>query len=677
MCGITCIWHLDGQPMTANAVGDFTRMLSHRGPDGEGIYVDRDANLGLGHRRLAILDLTDSGRQPLSYANERWWITFNGEIYNFLELRAELVGLGHVFHSQTDTEVVLAAYVQWGADCQLRFNGMWAFAIWDRQERALFVSRDRFGIKPLLYVARPDLFALASELKAFLNLPGFIPRENEMAVRSTLVDVSQMEGTEVTLLAGVKRLQGGHCMLVRSGKTSVQRWWNTLDHLVQAPAGLEAQAGQFRQLFIDSCRLRLRSDVAVGTCLSGGLDSSAILCTLARIDQAFPDGRSDRRTENWRHAFVATFPGTSLDERSYAESAVDYAGATPHYMPISATTALEDIEQIIYDFEDISCTLPTPVWANYREMRRAGVVVSLDGHGADEMLGGYGTYPQMAMRSLGWVRDPGRMLDLMNTWQDMYVKGGPVGRPSRPRLALANDPLIRVPGLVGRSIYRKWLRPLAALIRPSSRDLLIEPWLLSATPNGGPKMDAAEESAIDSLGPLNAHLYRDFHRTVLPSILRNFDRCSMAHGIEVRMPFMDWRLVAFAFSLPEQSKIGGGFAKRVLREAMRGMMPEELRTRKSKIGFNSPLPEWFNGPLKAWVLDMVNRSDFLQSETWKGELIRGFVQAKFRQGHWTWLECQRVWPFLHAQAWRQVFLERGSIARTANRSPIGAEGQDI
>jgi asparagine synthase (glutamine-hydrolysing) len=268
------------------------------------------------------------------------------------------------------------------------------------------------------------------------------------------------------------------------------------------------------------------------------------------------------------------------------------------------------------------------------------------------------------------------MLDLMTTLQNLYPTDGPVRRPSRIRLTLTNDPVVRIPGLAGRAFYRNYIRPLDARMRPSIRSSNVESWLLPHTPIGRHEMDAAEESAIDSLGPLNAHLYRDFHQTVLPTILRNFDRCSMAHGIEVRMPFMDWRLVCFVFSLPEQSKIGGGFTKRILREAMRGTMPEELRTRKNKIGFNSPLPEWFNGPLKPWVLDLVNQPDFLQSELWNGETIREFVQARFQQGQWTWAECQRVWPFLHAQVWRQVFLKKGNRSMT-NHYPMGAEAQDI
>ena len=246
------------------------------------------------------------------------------------------------------------------------------------------------------------------------------------------------------------------------------------------------------------------------------------------------------------------------------------------------------------------------------------------------------------------------MLDLMTTLQNLYTTDGPVKRPSRIWLALTNDPLVRILGLATRTFYKNSLRPLIATIRPSWRSSNHEPWLLGCTPNRH-EVDAAEESAIDSLGPLNAHLYRDFHQTVLPTILRNFDRCSMAHGVEVRMPFMDWRLVCFVFSLPEESKVGGGFTKRVLREAMRGVMPEALRTRKGKIGFNSPLPNWFNGPLREWVLEQVNHPDFLRSNLWNGPAIRQYVEAKYYAGTWAWHECEQVWPFLHAQAWRQIF----------------------
>lgn len=655
MCGIAGIINLNGRPCAESEVRALTRSIAHRGPDGEGVYV-RD-HLGLGHRRLAILDLSEAGRQPMSYAEGRYWLTYNGEIYNFLELRHELEGKGYSFRTQSDTEVILAAYDCWGAECQFRFNGMWAFAIWDSHQQTLFISRDRFGIKPLFYTAENGRFAFASELKAFLHLDGFQPRENKWAIRSVLVNAFSLEATEETLLEGVKRLPAGHCLTVRTSGLKVWRWWSTLDHLKTAPASLSEQVEQFRELFFDSCRLRLRSDVPVGTCLSGGVDSSAVLCTLAEISkEAAGQDSGERRAADWQRAFVATFPGTPADESRYAEIAIRHAGAKAQYRPMSADQLLGDLERVIYDFEDIYLTLPSPAWAIYRELRRDGVVVSLDGHGADEMLGGYAPYADIALRATGgFLRSPLRTWELMNTLYNLYAPDGPAAQPNRLRMMLKNDPILNLPERGARTLYRKTLKPLRRRYgNGTTATSQGEPWV-EDSPFGTRHTDAQEERAIDALGTLNAHLYRDFHHSILPTILRNFDRCSMSHGIEVRMPFMDWRLVCFVFSLPEESKIGGGYTKRVLREAMRGVMPESLRTRKGKIGFNSPLPDWLNGPLKGWMLDQVRDRDFLQSDLWNGPAVSDYVESKSRAGAWTTEEAARVWSFLHAHVWRQIF----------------------
>ncbi|MFZ4984788.1 MAG: asparagine synthase (glutamine-hydrolyzing) [Blastocatellia bacterium] len=630
MCGIAGIFNFESTQSGEQSVRAMCGAIAHRGPDGEGFYGNESGPVWLGHRRLAILDLSEAGRQPMSDASGRYHITYNGEIYNFLELRADLEGFGERFRTGTDTEVILAAWRRWGPACQTRFNGMWAFAIWDEAEQRLFLSRDRFGIKPLFYHTDPGRFVFASELKAFRHLQGFTLRANENALRSVVSAPTFLESTEETLLEGVRRLPGGHSLEVRRGKVRVSRWWNTLDHLTEVPAKFPEQAEAFRELFLDSCRLRLRSDVPVATCLSGGLDSSAVLCSLAHIAGQNRPG-TERMTENWQRAFVATFPGSPSDEERYARIAVEHAGANPRYRPMNPESAIDELERIILDFEEITSTLPAPIWSIYRELRREGVVVSLDGHGADEMLGGYTHYAQAALRTSGGIwRTPRRTLELTSILHSLYAPDGPVSAPPFWKLLAANDPLIR------------FLRRTSA----SNDDHPVE---------NSP--DPAEESAIDQLGPLNALLYRDFHRRMLPTILRNFDRCSMAHGIEVRMPFLDWRLVCFTFALPAESKIGGGFTKRILREAMRGIMPEALRTRKSKIGFNSPLPDWFNGPLRDWLATEVRQQDFLQSELWNGPAIRRLVDTK-RSAKWTWHEAEQIWPALHTQLWRRIFLRQ-------------------
>lgn len=663
MCGIAGILNLDGRPCEADEVRAVTRALAHRGPDGEGVYTD--GPLGLGHRRLAILDLSEAGKQPMPCLGGLYWVTFNGEIYNFLELRKELDGFGYRFANESDTEVIGAAYDRWGADCVFKFNGMWAFALWDGQKRELFLSRDRFGVKPLHYLSEPRRFVFASELKAFLHLPDFTPRENERAMRRAL-SAATHEAGEDTLLQGVKRLRAGHNMLVGASGTKVWRWWRTLDHVPSCPRGLANQAERFRELFFDACRLRLRSDVPVATCLSGGLDSSSILCTLAAVREANRGARAaDRLTADSHRAFVATFPGTPWDEREYAELAIQKAGVEPRYRPISLETATENLSRFVYDFEGIGNSLLIPLWCIYRELRRDGVVVSLDGHGSDEMLAGY---PQTLLEALAargsLLRAPFRTLDLIRTLRGMYTSGT-LDTQGWGRLLVGSDPFLRVSSrLLGRA-RRALGRGKAKGGRGGAGAGWVPRW-----DEEDDFLDDQEQAALKTLGPINRPLYLQFHHTVLPAILRNYDRCSMAHGVESRMPFMDWRLVCYVFGLPEASKVGGGLSKRVLREAMRGVLPERVRTRKDKIGFISPMPNWFNNGLGDLVLGQVSSPSFVEGNVWDGAAIRDFVAARQRAKSWTQPDCKRVWRFFQAHLWRQAFLKKPA------RPDVGPGGRE-
>lgn len=585
MCGIAGLFQR-GRPVNRDELARFTDALAHRGPDGRGLLLD--GPLGLGHRRLAILDLHRRGRGPMPYEDSqsvslrarwrgrlaawrpdggeeasdtpyRYWITFNGEIYNFLELRQELAAMGYRFRTETDTEVILAAYAQWGEDCLRRFNGMWAFALWDRQERSLFLARDRFGIKPLYYAATAERFAFASEQKAFLALSDFRPALHEAIVPALLQSAYAVEGTtDETLLAGVRRLPAGHTLRIGAdGNLQVRRWWETRDHYPAVPAKYEDQVAQFRELFLDSVRLRLRSDVAVGTCLSGGVDSGAVASAIAHLHRG---GHPDlaRCPRDWRRTFIADFPDTALNERKYADEIVRATGARPHVWRFDQDEAARHVLDSVWSMEDVYGGLATPVWCLYRELRRQRVVVSLDGHGGDELLGGY-------------------------AW------------------------------------YLDWPMPAA-----------------------------------------NDNLYRDFHATLLPSILRNFDRCSMAHGVEVRMPFMDWRLVTFAHALPATAKFGGGYTKRVLRDAMQGLMPDQVRLRRFKLGFNSPMVEWFNGRLAPLLRTLVSDPRNLESRFWNGPALRDRVLAKTDARAWTmddWAETIETWTRLNLVLWQKLFVD--------------------
>ncbi|MCC7003012.1 MAG: asparagine synthase (glutamine-hydrolyzing) [Gemmatimonadaceae bacterium] len=654
MCGIAGCWHLDGRPVEPQALARLTDAVAHRGPDGRGVHVDDGGALGLGHRRLAILDLSDEARQPMPYADGRWWLVFNGEIFNFLELRKELEQRGHRFHTASDSEVILAAWAQWGERSFLRFNGMWALAIWDRVERRLILSRDRFGIKPLLYVHEAGRrFAFASEQRAFAELEDFHPAFDEDAARTVILDPFALEGTARGSWRGVQRLPAGHWIEVGPKDVTVRRWWRTVDHLPEVPSALPAQAARFRELFEDSIRLRMRSDVAIGTCLSGGFDSSAVVCAMGALGGAQGDA-SGRRAPEWQRTFVATFPGAANDERPFAEEVIAWAGVEGTFLPLTDADAAPDLAPTLEALEEVYQSPPTAVWRIYRELRHHGVVVSLDGHGADEMMGAYMGIGQLLLQDAPHLLShPLRNVRLLQRW---LAEVEPASRPrgkagaaaaalrlvlgAHPDLATLR-PLMRrwrsrvaSPALGGRSAFMRGRpRALPDLIAPAARDVLPDHWQ-----------------------ELDRNLYRLFHVDVLPTILRNFDRLSSAHGVEVRMPFMDWRLVTYVMALPASSKVGDGLTKRIAREAMRDRMPESIRAARRKVGFNSPLPEWLGGPLAGWASDLLSSAP-ADHPIVDITALRAAVQAARANG-WDAHRAQVVWPFLH-----YLWLERALGAR--------------
>jgi asparagine synthase (glutamine-hydrolysing) len=643
MCGIAGIWQLDGQKVKRTTIKRFIGALAHRGPDGEGVLSDDEGRLTLAHRRLAILDLSAAGDQPMRSLSGRYDITYNGEVYNFIELRAELERHGFRFRSDSDTEVVLAAFERWGPDSLLRFNGMWSFAIWDRRRRALFLSRDRFGVKPLYVLVGARRFAFASELKAFLYLDGFDP------VADTRTFEARLAGnfSEHVLLRGVESVPPGHCLEVTAEGTRGWQWWNTLDHLVSVPRDIATQAEEFRDLLFDACRLRVRSDVPAATSLSGGLDSSSVLCSLVAAQEG---GGADRQAPEWRRAFIAGFPGAPQDETMYATLAAERAGAIPVVHQFSGDDFRAHLDAYLYQYEEIGGLFGIASWALYREMRREGVIVSLEGHGGDELLAGYGLHILLAlMRSRGLMAAPCRTLDLIDTLQHMHGAGGPE-RPNKAVLAA-----LTIPGV--RAVAR-CLRPSQRLLAETIRRHSFDP--TTATDEAA----RAEEQAIDALGPLTGALYRSFHRHSLPRILRNFDVYSMGHGVEARMPMLDWRVVCYGFSVPDESKAARGYAKRLLREAMRGVLPEAVRLRRDKLGYNAPVAYWLDRGLGDWFWSELNDQEFLRSELWDGPALLALARAK-RQSDTPWHpEEARQLALTVTAHWWQTRWMRGTISRS-------------
>lgn len=620
MCGI---FGAVNDRMTEEKALYCLNQLVHRGPDGFGIWQEEDVTLG--HRRLSILDLSDNGKQPMIYADGRYVITYNGEVYNFIELRTELEGLGYHFVSNTDTEVILAAFVQWGENCLDRFNGMWAFAIWDRWEKKLFLSRDRFGVKPL-YVARHGRKVLfASEMKAILPAMDTVQVNNALIARYK--NNPHYENTTECLVSGIERFPAGCCAWVnRDGNMQMKRWWNTLNHMVEVPKRYEEQVEQFRSLFLDSCRIRMRSDVTLGTALSGGLDSSATICAMAHI---MKNGDTGRLNKDWQHAYVATFRGTPFDETRFAKQVTDYLGIQSTFLNIDESVSYEELLHKTYLFEDLWVNMQIPMMKIYEQERAHGTLVSLDGHGADELYCGYNFD---ALRALPCA---GLQTDNVNDIVRAYI-----------------DQLSDTEADIHSKEFRRQRNRLYAdsLLHYYGRKLLGKQPVDSAYAN---------HPVFQKLDNLNKALFVSTHETVLPTLLRNYDRDSMAASVEIRMPFMDYRLVQFAFSIGWQSKLHNGYTKSIIRDAIAPYMPEAIAYRRTKVGFNAPINNWMRTCYREMFTDILTSSDFLNCDLINdaAQVKADFEKVLSDDSVSFSFAVYNVWNKLQLYLWEQAFIK--------------------
>lgn len=619
VCGLAGVVDFGCQVESGEAAR-MASLLAHRGPDDCDEWCE--PGVALAHRRLAILDLSPDGRQPMADERGRYRILHNGEIYNYLELRQELEAHGHRFRTQTDTEVIIAAYDQWGRSCVKRFNGMWAFAIWDRERRELFCARDRFGVKPFYYRLKDGRLSFASELKAFKAQA--VPFVANGRVIRDFLEHALVDHTNETVVEGVNELPAAHTVTFGTQGARFERYWQL--ELREPPAGDPVEG--FRELFLDSVRLHLRSDVPVGTCLSGGLDSSAIACTVdhflrTEVEAAKPVGERQQ-------VFTAYFEEPGLDERPYAEHVVDRTRALSHPVSFTASELIENLPAIVEaQDEPFRSTSITAQWFVMREARRAGLKVMLDGQGGDEILGGYDGY------------FPFLFADLMlrGRFRTLLAEVGAYRRLRGVSYAQAGGALARpfVPASV------QW----GLRARASGAHALLHPALRGQKP------------AL----PMDTNTFPDhFRRRLqvvltqrLPELLRYEDRNSMAHSIEARVPFLDYRLVEFMFSLEPRYLIHQGRAKVILRKAISDLLPPRISARTDKMGFETPEAQWLRGPLGEFASEVFHSASFRE---------RGFVnpqaaQARLRRHRAGYLSAgSELWRALSLELWAQRFLDQ-------------------
>ena len=609
MCGIGGFSWRDADKIRA-----IMSLMQHRGPDGEGYFVD--GRVSLGHKRLSIIDLSDSGAQPMYNEDKSVVIVYNGETYNYIELREALSALGHKFSSKSDTEVIIHAYEEWGNGCLSKLNGMFAFCIYDLRKKRLFLARDRFGVKPLYYFYQKGVFIFASEIKPILEFENVAKEVNDNAVFDYLV-YNCYDHLPETFFKDIFRLMPGSYMTydLTAQKLEVSRWYD----IPQMPAEMDFKSAcdKFRELFLDSIRLRQRSDVEIGFCLSGGLDSSSIVCALNSRPQVFPRMR--------RQAFSVVFPGRDIDESGYINS----VRAATHNFEFNFTTPVPqdlsgDIHDLINHQEEPFAA--TSIFAQWQVMKLAGrhrIKVLLDGQGSDELLAGYpflyGFYFTELLSKIN--------LSTLLSEVAGYMK-----------FQTVNDGLLFALFLLAP----KRLKP--CILDAFSRQCVNQKFLRKHRFNSRvPELMYQRTSLNDALRRRVIH--------GLPLLLREEDKNSSAFSVETRLPFLDYRLVEFLFTLPASFKLKAGVTKHLLRESMSGFVPDRIRMRRSKFGFSTPMNDWMR---ERFITDIAG-------EALNSDFIRGYFNCeKFKR----LIELHRtnrmnlgqsIWKLVNTYLWHKNF----------------------
>ncbi len=614
-----------------------TTRLAHRGPDGAGVVCTQEFSFG--HRRLAVIDLA-TGQQPLATPDHRYTIIFNGEIYNYRELRAELEEMSEQFRTQSDTEVLLAAFARWGITSLERLRGMFAFAIWDAAERSLWLARDRLGVKPLYWTRSGSQLLFASEMKALLAHPSVSRRLNPQAVDDFLAYL--YVPAPQTIFEGIFELPPAHWLHWREGELELQSYWDARPQPVNVSEGDAVDA--VREQLGDAVRLRMVSDVPVGAFLSGGLDSSSIVAFMAK--------ESPAPVRSFSLGFGAG--GERYTELAYARIASRHFHTEHRELEIRPQSA-QLLPAMVSQFDEPFGNPTALLIFELSKLIRQHVTVALAGDAGDEVFLGYPRYLGLALhqRLAGLPKPLFSLLRRASAWMGESANGLHVWRRMREFTETA--------GLPWQAAYTRWITYFSA----EQRARLYTPEFRAAV--GEYRAESFLEgwfARVADCNPISQASYVDLHTFLPHNLLEYGDRMSMAHGLEVRLPFTDHKLIELAMRLPAQAKLRGRSGKRVLREAMRPMLPREV-TRRSKLGLNPPIGRWLRREL-APVLEerlsttAVEHAGWFQPQT-VAELVRDF-----RSGRRDY--SLHLWALLVLDQWRRQILEQDDCA--ADTEPL-------
>lgn len=611
MCGICGIICLDNKSPDELKIRTMMGRMKHRGPDDEGVFINK--NVGLGFVRLSILDLTKAGHQPMTDETGRYTIVFNGEIYNYIELRDELKVKGYVFSTHTDTEVLLKSYIEYGEDCLNKLNGMFAFAVHDKETNNIFAARDRFGVKPFYYYKDDENFIFASEIAPILAVYDKKNEANEKAIFDYLV-FNRTDQTEDTFFRSIKKLQHGHYLTIKSNLIEVKRWYDLSKSLT---ATQQLSEKQYRELLIEAIKIRLRSDVPLGVCLSGGLDSSAITSVISNVF-----GNKEINT------FSAVYGENEKgDESKFIDLYKDEL-KNMHFITPTAENLYNDINNFVrLHTEPIPSTGP---YAQYNVMKLAkeNVTVTLDGQGADEQLGGYHYFYGFYFKDLLKSLRIGKLISECIAYYKVHHS------------------------LYGIKTFVYFLLPkkLKTKTRVKERKFISK--------------EFAEKMQKTSVSTIVDNLYssKSLHDALLnhfeyklEHLLKWNDRNSMAFSVESRTPFLDYRLVEYTLSAHSDSIIKNGYTKSILRESLKGILPEEIRLRKDKVGFETPQDEWFRTDVfKEFISGILSSASFRNRNIVNADAAQELYKKHLNKE----LNVSKdIWKWIHLELWFREFID--------------------
>lgn len=592
MCGISGIYKLNRSTVDKGVLSKMTDVIEHRGPDGFGYWFNNEDTVGFGHRRLSIIDLSNAGKQPMEYMGLT--ITFNGEIYNYLELKKDLISKGYNFVTETDTEVLLALYHLKGKACLKELDGMFSFAIWDDAKKELFCARDRFGEKPFYYYIDPTQFIFGSEIKQIF-CAGISKEVNPEMLHNYCVTESLVNvlDPKQTFYHKIEQLPQSHSLLItQDGSLKIEKYWDIDYRKTESDFTFEQATERFNELLSLSIKRRLRSDVLMGTSLSGGLDSTTIAGYICREDTTFK-----------LNTFTASFPGFEKDETRFISIFKRrYPKILDHYVAPTEEDFIRDIDKLFFHQDEPIGS--TSIYAQYRVMqlaRQNGVTVLLDGQGADEYLGGYNQFWPVRLREL-YINDRKKHSEEAERVKQLTGLQQNIG--FNLAFMLQYPKLHNTMSAAKKALLFKKTPPTKQMLNPS--------YYLA---------DKKNESKSVNWSDLNSVLYNSLLSSGLQDLLRFADRNSMAHSVEVRLPFLSHELVEFVFSLPSAYKMNEGWSKRLLRQSQNTNLPEEICWRREKVGYATPQKQWMqNNKLAEKITEA--RQNLRQS----GKFDRTFIE---------------------------------------------------